>query len=161
METCQTCGERLTGSARFCAACGAPADPEQTRFGSDFHRLAAGETAAPPPGPRPVEPLPVRTPVPSSARTPQPVVARRNGEPEGEEQIVFTVRPTMLFIKLGYLLAALGGIVLIALLAWPPWVPVSFFISLLLALALLLVPAYRSEERRVGKECRSRWSPYH
>ena len=22
-------------------------------------------------------------------------------------------------------------------------------------------PADRSEERRVGKECRSRWSPYH
>ena len=22
-------------------------------------------------------------------------------------------------------------------------------------------PAVRSEERRVGKECRSRWSPYH
>ena len=22
-------------------------------------------------------------------------------------------------------------------------------------------PGYRSEERRVGKECRSRWSPYH
>ena len=22
-------------------------------------------------------------------------------------------------------------------------------------------PDYRSEERRVGKECRSRWSPYH
>ena len=22
-------------------------------------------------------------------------------------------------------------------------------------------PAMRSEERRVGKECRSRWSPYH
>ena len=26
-------------------------------------------------------------------------------------------------------------------------------------IGLLLV--YRSEERRVGKECRSRWSPYH
>src|SRR5690349_24627726 len=24
-----------------------------------------------------------------------------------------------------------------------------------------LVPVARSEERRVGKECRSRWSPYH
>src|SRR2546430_16740451 len=24
-----------------------------------------------------------------------------------------------------------------------------------------LQPALRSEERRVGKECRSRWSPYH
>ena len=26
---------------------------------------------------------------------------------------------------------------------------------------LLLGPDERSEERRVGKECRSRWSPYH
>ena len=25
----------------------------------------------------------------------------------------------------------------------------------------LLTMAMRSEERRVGKECRSRWSPYH
>ena len=25
----------------------------------------------------------------------------------------------------------------------------------------LLFDDYRSEERRVGKECRSRWSPYH
>src|SRR3712207_9423531 len=25
----------------------------------------------------------------------------------------------------------------------------------------ILVPSDRSEERRVGKECRSRWSPYH
>ena len=23
------------------------------------------------------------------------------------------------------------------------------------------IDAFRSEERRVGKECRSRWSPYH
>ena len=23
------------------------------------------------------------------------------------------------------------------------------------------IPHFRSEERRVGKECRSRWSPYH
>ena len=27
--------------------------------------------------------------------------------------------------------------------------------------ALDLNPSIRSEERRVGKECRSRWSPYH
>ena len=26
---------------------------------------------------------------------------------------------------------------------------------------LVVVDAGRSEERRVGKECRSRWSPYH
>ena len=27
--------------------------------------------------------------------------------------------------------------------------------------AEMLLRMYRSEERRVGKECRSRWSPYH
>ena len=26
---------------------------------------------------------------------------------------------------------------------------------------MTIEPAERSEERRVGKECRSRWSPYH
>ena len=30
-----------------------------------------------------------------------------------------------------------------------------------LKIELLYDPAIRSEERRVGKECRSRWSPYH
>ena len=30
-----------------------------------------------------------------------------------------------------------------------------------LPLNLKLDVSYRSEERRVGKECRSRWSPYH
>ena len=30
-----------------------------------------------------------------------------------------------------------------------------------LGITALIRPAERSEERRVGKECRSRWSPYH
>ena len=37
------------------------------------------------------------------------------------------------------------------LLGWKVWA-----LEAMAALAL-----YRSEERRVGKECRSRWSPYH
>ena len=35
------------------------------------------------------------------------------------------------------------------------------YLQLLRALYDLLTLAKRSEERRVGKECRSRWSPYH
>src|SRR2546422_8277103 len=31
----------------------------------------------------------------------------------------------------------------------------------LLGCIVSALPLYRSEERRVGKECRSRWSPYH
>jgi uncharacterized membrane protein YdbT with pleckstrin-like domain len=55
------------------------------------------------------------------------------------EHTVFTVRPTMIFVKAGYALAVLGGIALVFLLA-SIGVPAS--ISIPLALALLLIPAY-------------------
>jgi membrane protein YdbS with pleckstrin-like domain len=55
------------------------------------------------------------------------------------EQTIFSVRPTLIFIKLGYLLAVLCGITLVVLLAL---IQVSPFISVPLGLALLLIPAY-------------------
>src|ERR1044072_4908610 len=55
------------------------------------------------------------------------------------EHTIFTVRPTMIFIKAGYALAVLGGIALVFLLA-SLGVPAT--ISIPLALALLLIPAY-------------------
>jgi len=59
---------------------------------------------------------------------------------EGDlEHVVFTVRPTLIFIKAGYALAVLGGIALVFLLAM---VTVPAYISIPLALALLLIPAY-------------------
>ena len=58
---------------------------------------------------------------------------------EDLEHTVFTVRPTMMFIKAGYALAVLAGIVLVFLLA-SLGAPAS--ISIPIALALLLIPAY-------------------
>jgi membrane protein YdbS with pleckstrin-like domain len=55
------------------------------------------------------------------------------------EHTIFTVRPTMIFIKAGYALAVLGGVALVFLLA-SLTIPAS--ISIPLALALLLIPAY-------------------
>ena len=55
------------------------------------------------------------------------------------EHTVFTVRPTMMFIKAGYALAVIAGIALVFLLASLS-VPAS--ISIPIALALLLIPAY-------------------
>ena len=55
------------------------------------------------------------------------------------EEVIFTVRPTMIFIKLGYALAVIGAIGLVVLLAQ---LPVPPYISIPLALALLLIPAY-------------------
>lgn len=55
------------------------------------------------------------------------------------EHVIFTVRPTLVFVKLGYLLAVLGAIILVFVLAL---VDVPAYISIPLALALLLIPAY-------------------
>jgi uncharacterized membrane protein YdbT with pleckstrin-like domain len=55
------------------------------------------------------------------------------------EQVIFTVRPTLIFIKLGYALAVIGAIALVFLLAM---INVPSYISILLALSLLLIPAY-------------------
>jgi uncharacterized membrane protein YdbT with pleckstrin-like domain len=64
------------------------------------------------------------------------------------EQTVFTVRPTMIFIKAGYALAVLGGIALVFLLAW---IGLPASISIPLALALLLIPAYYHVRRHMIK----------
>ena len=64
------------------------------------------------------------------------------------EQTVFTVRPTMIFIKAGYALAVLAAIALVGFLAWlgaPAW------ISILLALAVLLIPAFYHLRRNMVK----------
>jgi len=41
------------------------------------------------------------------------------------------------------------------------WIVAGLFVSLVLSKAVGGIAEQRSEERRVGKECRSRWSPYH
>src|SRR2546426_12239803 len=58
-------------------------------------------------------------------------------------------------------------------LKWPQWYPNSKDVRIVSASSSMLrdgtvfrwttfgLPLERSEERRVGKECRSRWSPYH
>jgi membrane protein YdbS with pleckstrin-like domain len=138
MNECHNCGAAMTQGARFCAACGAPADSEQTRYAADF---ASDETRVAAPRPRAVEPLPVQPLPVESVQSPPP--ARRDDATDAGEKVVFTVRPTLLFIKIGYALAALGAFALVALLAWQHWVSVPVYVSVPLALALLLIPAYK------------------
>jgi uncharacterized membrane protein YdbT with pleckstrin-like domain len=72
-------------------------------------------------------------------------VARRplNGvQPTGfddVERTIFAVKPTLIFIKAGYALAVLAAITLVVLLAW---IGIPAYVSIPLALALLLIPAY-------------------
>jgi len=66
-----------------------------------------------------------------------------------DESIIFTVRPTLLFIKLGYAAAVLAAILLTILLAMVRFVDIPWYFSLPVALGLLLIPAYYHLKRNM------------
>src|SRR6266850_8504072 len=65
------------------------------------------------------------------------------------ERVIFTVRPTLLFVKLGYAAAVIGAILLTILLNMVTFVDIRWYISLPIALGLLLIPAYKHLRRNM------------
>jgi membrane protein YdbS with pleckstrin-like domain len=65
------------------------------------------------------------------------------------ESVIFTTRPTMLFIKIGYGAAVLGAILITVLLAMVRFIDIPWYISLPVALSLLLIPAYYHLKRNM------------
>jgi uncharacterized membrane protein YdbT with pleckstrin-like domain len=101
---------------RFCSGCGSPADDTEA---TRIARIQRGI----------------------------PILADSDDDEDDDlEQVIFTVRPTLIFIKVGYALAVVGAIALVVLLAL---IHVPFYISILLALALLLIPAYYHLKRNM------------
>ena len=57
---------------------------------------------------------------------------------------------------------ALGSALGYISVLFDPWVASGVILLIVWLLSQMLLLSWaRSEERRVGKECRSRWSPYH
>jgi len=107
---CSNCGSYIAPGVRFCSGCGSPAnDPEATRL----------------------------------VRAQRSIPVRLDDDDidldDNLEEVIFTVRPTLIFIKFGYALAVVGAITLVFLLALIRLPP---YISILPALSLLLIPAY-------------------
>src|SRR5713101_8047469 len=73
---------------------------------------------------------------------PQSSVPVRHEDNDDLEAVLFQVRPTMLFIKIGYAAAIVGAILLTVLLAMVRFVEIPWYYSLPVALGLLLIPAY-------------------
>src|ERR1043166_1175173 len=65
------------------------------------------------------------------------------------ESVVFTARPTMLFIKIGYAAAVIGAILLTILLNMIKFVDIPWYVSVPIALGLLLIPAYYHLKRNM------------
>jgi len=80
---------------------------------------------------------------------PQPSAPVPHGDNDGMEAVIFQVRPTMLFIKIGYAAAILGAILLTVLLAMVRFVEIPWYYSLPVALGLLLIPAYYHLKRNM------------
>ena len=113
---CSNCGSYIVPGVRFCSGCGSPVNDPEETRIAGAHR---------------------------ESQVPQ---YENENEDEGLEQIIFTVRPTLIFIKMGYALAAVGAIALVFLLAL---IDVPAYISIPLALALLLIPAYYHLKRNM------------
>ena len=82
-------------------------------------------------------------------------IARQAGGPPARivgddiESVIFTARPTMLFIKIGYAAAVIGAILITIGLNLIKFVDIPWFIWLPVALAVLLIPAYYHLKRNM------------
>jgi membrane protein YdbS with pleckstrin-like domain len=176
---CPNCGAQLAPGVRFCGACGARVDAntaanmltddEQTRLSRDDEatRVArdaeATRVAARSPfdgsevSPARVERLGATQDSPSVARMREPQAISRpqvsqvpsRATDADAERVIFSVRPTMLFIGLGYVLAAVAAVGLTVLLA--KFNLLSALYSVLVSLPLLLIPAYYHLRRNTIK----------
>lgn len=76
-------------------------------------------------------------------RIARPAAIKINNENDDDEAQIFSIRPTLLFVKIGYGLAAAGGILLVALLSLlDSYLKIPVAITILAGLSLLLIPAY-------------------
>jgi len=65
------------------------------------------------------------------------------------ESVIFTARPTLLFIKIGYAAAVIGAVLITVLLALVRFIDIPWYISLPVALSLQLIPAYYHLKRNM------------
>lgn len=123
MSHCEKCGSKIPHGARFCSNCG-------TVIAIERRPTALTNIAA----------KAVTTNMRAEHDMNAEVFNQAQGLESNEgERIVFMLRPTLLFIKTGYVAAALCSLLLIVLLALAN---VPTLLSVLMGLALLLVPAF-------------------
>jgi Predicted membrane protein len=113
---CDRCGTENKDTASFCRKCGQQFDGTEveTRVRTRVPEYPAPSTAA-------------------------PVEALSKENSDGPPAI-FDIRPTLLFVKAGYGLAAVGAVLMVALLA--ALTPVPMLIAIVIALLLFLIPGY-------------------
>ncbi len=112
---CTKCGAQNSETAIYCRKCGVALEADDEET-----RVVRREKIAP------------------------PVVIEPN-ETEDFEKQIFSISPTLMFVKIGYAAAALGALLLVALLSFFSQltkIEIPVWLSVFAGLALLLIPAF-------------------
>jgi membrane protein YdbS with pleckstrin-like domain len=141
---CSDCGAENKDTAAYCRKCGIGFEPEVlTRLSTRSEAEDETRFAAPRFGegvPKQVVRLDPadRAPLQAVGSAVPPEAAHNQ-----EEREIFSISPTLIFVKIGYVLSILGGLLLVALVSAVAGSWVSTSVAVIMALALLLIPAYR------------------
>jgi membrane protein YdbS with pleckstrin-like domain len=141
---CDECGAENKDTAAYCRKCGVNFEheisttvsrrgdvEEETRLATPRFRREAAQ---------PVVPLDASG---SRDLERQPPADRPSDIPGENEREIFSISPTLLFVKIGYGLSILGALLLVALITAFAGSLVSTSLAVMLGLALLLIPAYK------------------
>jgi len=135
---CDKCGADNSDTAKYCRKCGQPIEEieESTRV-----RQRRAEV---PPLDRDISAgyAPPAAPVIPVAKKPVMATSRGESDDRNSEAEIATASPTLLFVKIGYVLAAIGAVVLVALTSAYFYQFFSITLSVIIGLLLFLIPAY-------------------
>ncbi|HLL15748.1 MAG TPA: PH domain-containing protein [Pyrinomonadaceae bacterium] len=148
---CMNCGADIPANVRFCASCGAPADTEATRVASRGQSSSLDAARVRTSLDQEITAVGRPEQVASLRREPQMPMPQTPRDADAAERVIFSVRPTFLFIGIGYVLAAVAAVGLSILLAMFAGQYVSAPVAVFLTLPLLLIPAYKHLRRNTVK----------
>ena len=114
---CIKCGEDNSDTAVYCRKCGALIEAEEET------RVAVRKTGEA-----------------SVSRRGDTDTPARSGGARDEEAEIFSIGPTLIFVKFGYVFAAIGALLLVAIAS--AFTSVSAWLAVLVGLLLFLVPAF-------------------
>src|SRR3954465_7083018 len=96
---CDKCGADNSDSAKFCRKCGVAIEHHEEETSIRNRTAPAAE--------------PSREDLAFPKYVPPPAKVAHN--PDLSEREIFAIRPTLIFVKIGYVLAAIGALLLVAL----------------------------------------------
>ena len=148
---CENCGAENSETAKFCRKCGELVEAEEetrvaVRRADDDDGVRENHPGLRPPllrkegsfldaGQEYLPPVQPTTPSAEAAATP-PLTG---GELERD---IFSISPTLVFVKAGYVLAAVGALLLVAIVSAFLSNFISTWIAVLIGLLLFLIPAF-------------------